>query len=165
MRFSLIIACVLSLCVPAYAGFEHWTTSTEDDPFSGGKKVTVDYMSSMRSGVLIFCDTSVPGVEIRAVPGFEYSSDIESFIPTASFAVDGKRLFDSKGEVGAVGSNLVAVSFKLDTDRAREFVEAFKASKKQIAIKDGVSDRPHLLIASGSTKSGQALKACIDAQK
>lgn len=165
MKYWITVATVLLMCSAANAGFQRWSTETEDDPFSGGKKVTASFMVSVRSGVIIFCDTAEKGIEVRAIPGFEHGSELVDFSPTASFAIDGKLLFDADGTTGAVGNNLAAVSIKLDASKTDEFVKAFTASKKQIAIKDGISDRPHLLAASGSTKSGQVLKSCIDAQK
>ncbi len=88
----------------------------------------------------------------------------DGFTPTASFAIDGKKLFDADGSVGAVGNNIAAASFKLSAEQASDFVQAFMSSQKQIAIKDGISDWPQLLKATGSTKTGQKLKSCIDAQ-
>ena len=40
-----------------------------------------------------------------------------------------------------------------------------EGAKRQIAVKDGISDRPYLLTASGSTKAGAALVKCMEGQK
>ncbi|WP_433762166.1 hypothetical protein [Brucella anthropi] len=144
----MIIASMLAFCTAAQAGFPSWRTETEDDPFTGGKKITVDNLVSLRS-----------------VPGFEYSPGLDGFKPTASFAIDGKKLFDADSEVDAVGNNIAAASFKLDAEQSTEFVNTFMASKKQVAMKDGIADRPQLLSANGSTKAGQKLMPCVDEQK
>ncbi|MGC0053686.1 hypothetical protein ACNSPG_11550 [Brucella pituitosa] len=160
-----LVAGFLSIATVANAGLRQWTSESEADPFSGGKKVTVDYMDTLRSGVLISCDTAESGMQIRAIPGFDYVSSLALVSPSASFAIDGSRLFDADGETAQVGNNLAAVNIDLDSVQANRFVKAFAASKRQIAIQDGISDKPHLLTASGSTKAGKVLLSCLEAQK
>jgi hypothetical protein len=53
----------------------------------------------------------------------------------------------------------------LTVDNAWLFVDAFDGARKQVAIKDGISDRPHLLTAAGSSKAGAALVKCMEGQK
>jgi hypothetical protein len=151
--------------VPALAGFESWTAESEDDPFSGGNRTTVDYTNSMRSGVLIICDTAQPGLMVRAVPGFALDSSLSGFTPEMEFAIDGTRVLGQSGHVGAVGDNLAASETQLSKENADTFVKAFAGAKKQIALKDGISDRPFLLTARGSTKAGAALVSCMAKQK
>lgn len=148
----------------AVAGFQSWSADTEEDPFSGGKRVTVSFMSSVRSGVFVICDTAETGLMVRAIPGFAYEASLTGFAPEIEFAFDGERLFGQSGKTGAVGDNLAAAQTTLTTENAQSFVRAFAAAKKQIAIKDGISDRPHLLTARGSTKAGRALVGCMEAQ-
>lgn len=166
MRTIAVAALAGAISVgPASAGLMQWTAETEEDPFSGGKRVTVDFMSSFRSGVVIICDSAESGLMVRAIPGFAFDSDIEGFTPEIEFAFDGQRLLGQSGETGAVGDNLAVAQTMLSSENARKFVAAFAAAKKQIAIRDGISDRPHLLTARGSTKSGEALVGCMDSQK
>ncbi|MDR6670169.1 hypothetical protein [Rhizobium sp. 1399] len=146
------------------AGFQSWSVDKEEDPFSGGQSVTIDFMSSLRSGVFLLCDTAKPGLVVRAIPGFDYDSRLDSFTPTVKFAFDGKLLFDVEGETASVGNNLASSQVTLEPDKAKQFVEAFAAAKKQIAIDDGIADKPHLLSARGSTAAGQAIVACIGKQ-
>lgn len=160
-----LVAGFLSIATVANAGLRQWTSESEADPFSGGKKVSVDYMDTLRSGVLISCDTAESGMQIRAIPGFDYVSNLALVSPSASFAIDGSRLLDADGETAQVGNNLAAVNIDLDAAQAIKFVKAFAASKRQIAIQDGISDKPHLLTASGSTKAGKVLLGCLEAQK
>lgn len=163
----LTAICLASLAItsPALAGFNSWTTESEDDPFSGGNRTTVDYSNSMRSGVLIVCDTAEPGLMVRAVPGFAMDANLSDFQPEMEFAVDGKRILGQAGQVGAVGDNVAAAQTQLSKENAEIFVKAFAAAQKQIAIKDGISDRPFLLTARGSTKAGAALVKCMAGQK
>jgi hypothetical protein len=149
----------------AFADFERWSVETEDDPFSGGQKIVVNYMSTLRSGVFIFCDSAQPGIKVRAVPGWNYVSDLEGFEPTMEFAFDGTKLLSARGATGAVGDNIAAAEVTLLGEQAEKFAQAFAAASKQVAIRDGISDQPHLLRASGSTKSGQALAKCIQKQR
>ncbi|MCJ7996661.1 hypothetical protein J5N58_06810 [Rhizobium cremeum] len=148
----------------AWAGFDSWTAEVENDPFSGGQRVTVGISTSMRSGVVIICDSAEKGLMVRAVPGFAFDSDLAGFEPEVEFAIDGERLLGQAGETGAVGDNLAASQVMLSPENAKRFVDAFAAAKKQIAIKDGISDRPHLMPARGTTKSGQALLTCMGKQ-
>jgi hypothetical protein len=163
---ALSIAALFSFVsvMPSYAGFKNWSVDKEADPFSGGESVSVNFMSSIRSGVVVLCDSAKKGLTVRAIPGFDYDPKLEGFKPTVKFAFDGKLLFDAEGETGAVGNNLAVSQVVLDGDQAKQFVDAFAAAKKQIAIDDGIADKPHLLTARGSTSAGQAIVACIAKQ-
>nr|WP_298095977.1 hypothetical protein [uncultured Shinella sp.] len=138
---------------------------SEDDPFSGGNRTTVSYSSSTRSGVIIFCDTAKQGLTVRAVPGFAFEDSLNDITPELEFAIDGKRLVGQSGTVGTVADNLAVSETALSVGNSETFVVAFVRAEKQVAIKDGISDRPHLLKARGSTKAGAALVRCMAGQK
>jgi len=146
------------------AGFQSWSVEVDNDPFSKGSRVTVDYMSSLRSGVLIICDTAEHGLSIRAIPGFTFTEQMRGYEPVMEFAIDGERLLGQKGVTGSVGDNLAAVETKLGSGDAEKFVDTFASAKRQVAVKDGISDRPYLLAARGSTKAGAALVKCMQRQ-
>lgn len=165
MKTLLTTAAIVAFsAAPTLAGFQSWSVEVDNDPFSKGSRVTVDYSSSMRSGVLIICDTAEHGLTVRAVPGFTFSEQMRGYEPLVEFAIDGERLLGQKGETGSVGDNLAAVETKLETSDAEKFVEAFAAARRQVAVKDGISDRPYLLSARGSTKAGAALVKCMERQ-
>lgn len=161
----LATAFVVATVVPSHAGFQSWSVEKESDPFSGGESVSANFMTSFRSGIFVLCDSAKKGLTVRAVPGFAYDQRLEDFEPTMKFAFDGKLLLDAKGQTGSVGDNLAASEVMLDVDQAKQFVEAFAAAKKQIAIDDGIADKPHLLTARGSTTSGAAIVSCIAKQE
>lgn len=166
-RWMISLAASATLFVsalPALAGFDNWSVISDDDPFSGGSRVTIGYSSSIRSGALIMCDTAKSGITIRAIPGFVYDAKLSGFEPSMEFAIDGKRLKEEQGRTGAVGDNLAISEADLPREDANEFVEAFSTAKRQVAIKDGISDRPHLLGARGSKKAGAALARCLEKQ-
>jgi hypothetical protein len=165
MRMFLGMLLAVLSATSVHADFMRWSADSEEDPFSGGRRVTVNFMSSIRSGVFIICDTAEQGLTVRAIPGFAYSSVLEGLNPEIEFAFDGKRLFGQTGRTGAVGDNVAAAETVLTVDNAWLFVEAFDGARKQIAIKDGISDRPHLLSAAGSSKAGAALVKCMEGQK
>ncbi len=160
----LSIGILAASAVQASAGFLEWDADVEEDPFSGGKRVTVGYMSSIRSGVVIICDTAEKGVTIRAIPGFAFDGALSGLSPEIEVAFDGKRLLGQEGQTGSVGDNLAIAEVLLSVENSETFVRAFAEAKKQIAVKDGISDRPHLLTARGSTKAGAALVKCMDGQ-
>lgn len=164
-RASLVFAAVLGASAPAYAGFDRWTFEIEQDPFSGGERVVVDYSSTMRSGVLVMCDSSQKGLLIRAIPGYTFEAGYDSIDPEIEVAFDGQRVLGQTGETGSVGDNLAVAQVMLTAENAKTFVEGFAKAQKQVAIKDGMSDRPHLLRARGSTAAGEALQGCLDKQK
>lgn len=165
MRRWLVCIAFFISATSSIAGFQTWDASVEEDPFSGGRRVTASFMSSLRSGVLVICDTAEQGLLVRAIPGFAYDPSLEGGTPEIEFAFDGKRLLGQSGQTGAVGDNLAVSQTMLSVDNSWLFVEAFAGAKKQVAIKDGISDRPHLLTASGSTKTGAALVKCMEGQK
>lgn len=163
-KFTAMGVCILLSGSPSMAGFQEWSSEKEADPFSGGEKVSATFMSSIRSGVVILCDTAEPGLTVRAIPGFDYDESLAGFTPTIKFAFDGKLLFEAEGMNGKVGNNLAISQVHLDGPKAKDFVDAFAKSKKQIAISDGIGDKPHLLTAKGSTATGAAIVGCIDKQ-
>lgn len=148
----------------ASAGMASWTSEVEKDPFSGGQRVTVTNMTSFRSGVLIICDSAEQGLMVRIIPGFAAPEQLKGYEPHIEFAVDEKLLFGQGGETGSVGDNLAIAQTKLTPQNAQIFVSAFSKAKKQVAIKDGISDRPQLLSARGSTKAGSELSGCMEKQ-
>lgn len=152
------------LAAPAVAGFQSWSADAEDDPFSKGRRVTADFMTSIRSGVVVICDSAEKGFLIRAIPGFAFESALRGLEPEIEIAIDGDRLFGQTGETGSVGDNLAVAQVMLSPENAKAFLAAFSKAKKQVAIKDGISDRPHLLSARGSTKAAQALDSCLKLQ-
>jgi len=155
------VAVALLVSGPANAGFDSWTAETEPNPFNKKKSVTVNYMDTLRSGVFLLCDGGTGVLTLRAIPGFTYDAAMVDFEPTLRFAVDGKVIGEAKGETGSVGDNLAIAQAQLDGDLAHKFIDAFIESNSQIAIDSGISDRPTLLGARGSTKSGTALKECL----
>lgn len=163
-KLIFILVALASTAGPAAADFNRWSSETEQDPFSGGKRVTVDYMSSLRSGVIIICDTKETGLMIRAIPGFTFTDVLVGATPEMEFAIDGVRIMGQSGQTGAVGDNLAVAQTMLTKENAETFVAAFAGARKQVAIKDGISDRPYLLSARGSTKAGGDLVSCMDGQ-
>jgi hypothetical protein len=159
---KVIIVLFVFFSTSASADFQRWSAEKEPDPFTKGEKVVVDFMSSIRSGVFIMCDTTQPGLQIRAIPGFTFDSSLEGMNPEMKIAIDGELLLTKIGQTGMLGDNLAAATMWLDDFDAKRFIEAFAASKKQIAIQDGIADKPHLMKASGSTKSAQALQSCLE---
>ncbi len=163
-KLGVAVAGLLLSAGTASADFERWSAEIENDPFSNGMRVTVDYMSSIRSGVVIICDTKEPGILIRSIPGFAYEASLMLVTPEMQIAVDGNIMTAGEGETGSVGDNLAVSQVTLTKETASQFVEFFTAARKQVAIKDGISDRPFLLSARGSTKASDALKRCLAGQ-
>ena len=165
MKIGILILAVLSSSISsAAAGFERWTAELEENPFSKGLSVTVSNMSTMRSGVVIMCDSAKVGILVRAVPGFAYTDILSLVEPNLQFAFDGNLLFSQSGETGSVGDNLAVAQVQLTSINSRRFVDAFMSASRQVAVQDGISDRPHLMNARGSTKTGKTLDACLKMQ-
>lgn len=166
MRETLVLALVgLALASrPAIADFERWSADVKDDPFSGGVSVVVDYMATLRSGAVFFCDTQSSGIKVRVIPGWTHVSDINGLSPKMEFAIDGKKLAEANGRTGSIGDSLATAEADLPAGIAHVLTNAFIEARKQVAINDGMSDAPLLLGATGSTKSGLALLACLARQ-
>lgn len=162
-KIAVAVMAALAAALPhsAVAGFDSWTAEVESDPFSKKTKVIASYMESVRSGVLVFCDGGEHAVRIRAIPGYVWTAAMDGFEPTFQVAVDGELVYTGTGRTGFVGDNLATAEITLERAASDQFVAAFVAAKKQIAIKDGMSDTPQLLSARGSTKAGQALARCL----
>lgn len=165
MKAFLIAAAMFFLgCCYSYAGLQEWTFETTSDPFSGGRKIEVSFSSSLRSGIFIICDTAESGFDVRAVAGWDYVTDLDGVRPWGKFAVDGEILFDAQGSARAFGSNIAGVQILLGQYEALILAKAMKAARSQIALQDGISNKPHLLSARGSTKAGRALEECLERQ-
>ena len=162
MRISLSIITMALGISSAHADFDRWSVVKDADPFTKGETVAIDYSSSMRSGVLILCDTSNSFISMRVIPGFVYVPILEGAKPEMKFAIDGQVIVEATGRTGMVGDNLAIAEIEFSDADSKKFVDSFIACKKQVAIQDGISDKPHLLSARGSTKAGEALKACLE---
>ena len=161
VKMRLFAAAIAALtATPVAAGFDRWTHEVEQDPFSGESSVTVSYSTSIRSGVIMFCGGGKPGITIRAVPGYEFTATLDGFEPAVAIAVDGKVVAETVGKIGVVGANLAAAEATFHRDQMLDLLKAFEGAVRQIAIRDGMSDRPFLLTARGSTAAARAMKAC-----
>jgi len=103
IRTILVCAFAFTFSSPASAGFLRWSAEIENDPFSGGMRVTANFMSTLRSGAIIICDTKDPGVLIRTIPGFTYDPALALYQPEIQIAIDGNVFDAGTGETGAVG--------------------------------------------------------------
>lgn len=165
MKAFLTAAAMLFLgCCYSFAGMQEWTLEATSDPFSGGRKIEVNFSSSLRSGIFISCDTAESGFDVRAVAGWDYVSDLDEIMPWVKFAVDGEILFTAQGSASAFGANIAGVQILLGQYEALILAKAMKAARSQIALQDGISSKPHLLSARGSTKAGRALEECVRKQ-
>ncbi len=162
-RLIVTITAMIFSLGAATAGFDSWTVETESDPFAGAQIVTASYNSSARSGVFIECNSETGTVILKAIAGWAYIPDLATVTPEVQYAVDGNVIaITGVAETGAFGDNVAGVSVRFDADQARKLVEAFSGAKKQIAVKDGISDSPLLLTARGSTAVGKKLLGCMD---
>jgi hypothetical protein len=162
-RVALVLSLLAISASGAKADFGSWSTEVKDDPFSGGQIVTADFMSTLRSGVFIFCDSTKNGLRIRSVPGFEFAPGM-TYAEWMRLAIDGKLFAPLIPSVGSVGANLAASEGLMLPDMEADFIKAFTNAKRQIAVKDGISDQPQILSADGSTETGKKLLACMQKQ-
>lgn len=162
----LSLALLLVSMNSANAGFERWTASAKKNPFSGGVDVSVIYNVSRNSQVQVQCDSGKQGIKIVAIPGFEASADLLIFTPSIRFAVDGKIILtDVPAKVSVFGANLAGVAITLTKENADKFTDGLLSAKRQIALEDGISSKPFLLTARGSTAAARKIKQCYQAQK
>lgn len=146
---------------PAEAGFDRWSAETKYDPFTKGEQVTVSYMDSMRSGAAIICDAASSEVMIRVVPGYAFEQVMIDDTPKMAVAFDDVIMDLGTGEATSVGDNFAAVQVKVDLFTANRFSRLFRDAKRQIAFKDGMSERPMIMTARGSGRAGNDLARCI----
>ena len=164
-RATLALTLGLSLFAnQASAGFETWSAEVEEDPFSGGKNVEIGYSTSMRSGVFLSCNSSAKILTIKIITGWAYEPSLALISPEVEVMTDGKPIGKYSGRTGAFGDNVAGVIVELTGKNADRISQAFIASMTQIAFKDGISDRPHLLKAKGSTKTGHQMTLCLHGQ-
>ncbi|MEP2945906.1 MAG: hypothetical protein ABJN11_16060 [Lentilitoribacter sp.] len=150
----------------AYAGFERWTTTAKNNPFSGGVDVSVLYNVSRDAQVQVQCDSGEQGITIVAIPGYEVTGGVLSLEPAVNIAIDGEIILsDVKARISAFGANLVGIVIKLEKQNADKLTDGFLSAQSQIALDDGISTKPFLLTAKGSTSAAKKVKQCYQAQK
>lgn len=150
----------------AHAGFEKWTTTAKNNPFSGGVDVSVLYNVSCDGHIQVRCDSGEQGITIVAIPGYEANDNVLLYEPDIKIAIDGKIILtDISASVGAFGANLVGVIVKLTKQNADKLTDGFLSAQRQIAFEDGLSSKPFLLTARGSTAAAKKIKQCYQAQK
>ena len=166
-NFAAVLGILVGISVgPASAGFERWTAEVKKNPFSSGTDVSLNYSVSQRQAVLLTCDSGQSGVRLIAIPGYEATATSLLYEPTMKIAVDGEIILEGlKGSVSAFGANLAGVSVDLAKSDADKLTDAFVSARRQIAVEDGMSSRPFLLTARGSTAAARKLKTCYLAQK
>jgi len=165
MRFIILLISYGLFVSKAVAGFDRWSTEIESNPFSGGKDVNVLFVVSRSAQVQVRCDSTSSGLQIVAIPGFELPVDLQNEIVEIKLAVDGDVVVgDQSAVVSAFGANLAGVVIALNKNLSGSFTKAMITAKRQIAISDGISSKPFLLNARGSTKAGKALDQCLEVQ-
>lgn len=101
-----------------------------------------------------------------AIPGYEASADTLLFEPIVRFAIDGEIILSNlSAKVSAFGANLAGVVIKLTKEDADKFTDGLLSAQRQIALEDGLSSKPFLLTARGSTAAAKKIKQCYQAQK
>lgn len=165
MRVIFTVIAIACMATPAKADFQRWSAEVEENPFSGGTNVVLNYSLALRTQVQVNCDSSGDGIELIAIPGYEYTSDMALFFPTVKLAVDGEIIINGVvSDVGAFGANQAGVKAQLNKEQAEKLTSAFVSAKRQIAVEDGMSSKPFLLTARGSTAAAQKLRLCYEAQ-
>ena len=164
MRFFAVLGFLFVSLVSisaAHAGFDRWSSDVEDDPFSKGISVMVSNFSSVRSGAVVLCDTASRKLTVRNIPGFAYDSVLDGVQPEFSVAIDGEIILTQSGTTGSVGDHLAISEIELEGELADNFIKSFMAAKRQVAFKDGISQKPAIFSAKGSTASGKDLARCL----
>ena len=165
-QYTFLALFVLVQTNSAHAGFQRWTASVKNNPFSGGKDVSVLYIVNANSQIQIVCDSAKQGIRMTVIPGYEASPAALSRSPTVRIAVDGEIILSKLvGMVNTFGANLAGVSVELTKSAADTMTAAFVSARRQIAIEDGMSNGPHLLTARGSTAAARKVQQCYRAQK
>lgn len=167
MKPILVAATILMSSInSANAGFRSWSYEIKQNPFSGGIDVAVLYSLTERTQVQVSCDSGKSGIKIVAIPGYEMTERMRSLRPKTRIAVDGEIILsEMEGNVRSFGANKAGIIIELTKKDAVALTNAFIAAQRQIAIEDGMSARPFLLSAKGSTAAAKKIKQCYDAQK
>jgi hypothetical protein len=165
----LVIAITTFLMVgSANAGWKKWSSDVKTDPFTKGEKVFLGFSLSTSSSLIVRCDTSQTGIEVRAIPGWRGDNSLLDRKPEVKLAIDGDLLFTNQKidtNVNLYGGDyLVGISAMLNRRQSEEFIARFVKAKRQIAMDDGMSTGPTITTARGSTRAGRALIKCLGKQ-
>ena len=91
MKLRLILAAATiatAFAGSAHADFYRWSVVVEEDPFTNGNNITANYLTSIRSGLFLTCDSETKVLTIKAIAGYAYEADMTSYTPTAQVMID-----------------------------------------------------------------------------
>lgn len=162
-----MIACLvmgLAAASPALADFQRWSVVVEDDPFDGKGRLSINYMDSLKSGVIILCEQGSNKITVRRASMFPFdqSSPPASSV-TMALIVDRGESHLGFASTGLLGTGNVGFDLVREGDSARRLLQEMKDGKSKLYIKLGEAD-PEQFSLRGSTKAAEkALGYCFPA--
>lgn len=160
---KLIMSIAVALCAShAAAGILQWSVDVEEDPFDNEGKMTLTYMDSPNSGVLIFCEQDSGKITIRRASSFPYDQGS----PPVS-AIEMAIIID-KGEshmgfasTDMLGTGNIGFDMERTSESARRLLEELREGRSKMFMKLGEAD-PEQFSLKGSTKAAErALEFCL----
>ncbi len=160
-RLSLLIAGALCASQAA-AGIMQWSVDVKEDPFDSKGKMTLTYMDSPNSGVLIFCEQDSGKITIRRASSFPYdqSSPPVSVVEMA-IIVDKGESHLGFASTDMLGTGNIGFDMERTNDSARRLLDEMREGKSKMFMKLGEAD-PEEFSLRGSTKAAErALDFCL----
>ena len=145
------------------AGIDSWTSVSQEDSFTNGKIVQVEYIYKYGTGqIKIVCGDDYSGLLISMLNGEAFGSPNLEEWPSLSVAVDESVIF-KRSPVNQEPYQISGIpTFLLTKEDSIKLASAFLTATKQIALKNESNKATMLLSSNGSAKVGKQLLDCLN---
>lgn len=162
MRKMVLALAALLPATQAMAGLLQWSVTVKEDPFDNKGKMTLTYIDSRSSGVLIMCEQGSGTITIRRATSFPYDqSSPPTSVVQMAIIVDKGETHLGFAATDMLGTGNIGFDMERSDESARRFLNEMRDGKSKMFMKIGEAD-PEQFSLRGSTKAAQrALDFCF----
>lgn len=161
-KLVLAITVLLTTATAALASVLQWSVTVKEDPFDNKGKMTLTYIDSRDSGVLIMCEQGSSTITIRRATSFPYDqSSPPASVVQMAIIVDKGESHLGFASTDMLGTGNIGFDMERSDDSARRLLNEMRDGKSKMFMKIGEAD-PEEFSLRGSTKAAdRALQFCF----
>lgn len=158
----LAVAVLVTMSAAATASVLQWSVTVKEDPFDNKGKMTLTYIDSRDSGVLIMCEQGSGKITIRRATSFPYDQSAPpASVVQMAIIVDKGESHLGFASTDMLGTGNIGFDMERSDDSARRLLNEMRDGKSKMFMKIGEAD-PEQFSLRGSTKAAQqALEFCF----
>lgn len=162
MKKLLLALTMLLPATQAAAGVLQWSVTEKEDPFDNKGKMTLTYIDSRDSGVLIMCEQGSGKITIRRATSFPYDqSSPPASVVQMAIIVDKGESHLGFASTDMLGTGNIGFDMERSDESAQRLLNEMRDGKSKMFMKIGEAD-PEQFSLRGSTKAAQrALEFCF----